>query len=520
MPDGSLSILWRETRNTESLVEAWAAIQAGTAWSGEIVCNSKDNSSYTADASITPIVNDDGTVEYMVGIARNVAERKFYESRLDYQANHDALTELPNRLFFSKKLAAVLSERGRDKGECAVFFIDIDRFKLVNDTMGHDAGDSLLVEVAARLGSCLRQGDVLARMGGDEFAVLVSDLKSPGDARQLADRMLETISQPFSIGHSRMVASSSIGISIYPHNATDVDELLRTADAAMYKAKESVSHCEFYSVELSHANFARVTIERDLRRAIAGNELRVDYQPIIDVDTERLVGAEALIRWRLTGNGMVPPAIFVPVAEETGLILEIGEAVLESACNAARNWIDIGLGEMEISVNVSPFQLRSWNFVPQVLRTLQASGLPAHLLKLEITETALAKNDYGEVNSLTKLRDAGVQICIDDFGIGYSTLSRLKDFPIAHVKVDGSFIRDIECNEKNRAMAGSIITLAHNLGMGVTAEWIENEEQMEIIRSLKCDLAQGHLMSPALPAEAFEEFARSWLRESADKKAA
>ncbi len=432
-------------------------------------------------------------------------------AEMDYQARHDTLTGLSNRLYFSEELASVIDDHKTNGKQCAVLFIDLDKFKMVNDTMGHNAGDILLVQTAARLGSCLRSGDILARMGGDEFNVLLKNIKSINDAAVVAQRMLNEVSKPYEISGSKLVIGASIGVSIYPDNALDADGLLRYADTAMYKAKElGRNNCQFFSDEISQESHARVEMERDLRLALENNELQVYYQPIIDVNTMNIVGAEALLRWDHPDKGMVSPGLFIPVAEETGMIVQMGKMVLETACKQCKAWQDSGYDDFEISVNVSPAQLSEIEIINVVHGALSDVGLHPSCLKLEVTETVLAKNDNDEVDILSILRSLGLVICLDDFGIGYSSLSRLNNLPIGHMKIDGYFIRNIVHKQKDRAMTESIIVMAHNLGIRVTAEWIEDEAQMATIRSLGCDYAQGYLVSPALSADAFEVFLSEW----------
>lgn len=505
-----LSSVWSQTPAGIPLEEVWDSKGSGCAWSGEMLCKSHDDSTYTADVSITPLLNGDGRAVHWIAIARNITERKVYEGLLDYQAHHDALTDLPNRVRFTQELADTLLER-QGQQQCAVLFVDLDRFKLVNDTMGHHAGDCVLVEVALRLGSCLRGGDVLARIGGDEFIAVLKNIKSTKDAGSVADRMLQQMSEPFEIRGSKLVIGASIGISIFPDNATEVETLISRADAAMYRAKElGRNNRQFYSEELNETNQARVEMERDLRLAVERREIKVFYQPIVEAKTMRLAGAEALLRWDHPEKGIISPGLFIPVAEETGLIVEIGRNVLESACRQTRLWRDQGYGDLGVSVNVSAVQLRSSAFAKEVLQILSQTDLPPEHLSLEITENMLERNDYGEVETLGELNAAGVKICLDDFGLGYSSLGRLKDLPIAGMKVDGSFIKDIARNHKDRAVTESIMSMAHSLGVSVSAEWIENEEQMATIRLLECDYAQGYFISPALTAVAFEEFVRGW----------
>ena len=510
-----MSVLWPQ----RSEQDAWAAIASRLAWSGRMPCRAGDGSSYTADVTITSLADEDGRSEHLIVTARNIREREEYERLLEHQANHDALTGLPNRLLFEEELASVLSHHGRQHQQCAVLFIDLDRFNLVNDTAGHQAGDAALVETTSRLRSCLREGDVLGKMGGDEFVILVSNVQSAEDAATVADHVLEQVSIPFYIGGSRLVLGASIGVSIYPDNATDAEEMLRSAGAAMYRAKElGRNNCQFCSDELCRANLARADVERDLVLALERNEIEIYYQPIAEVRTMRIAGAEALLRWNHPEKGMISPSLFVPVAEETGMILQMGRIALETACKQCKSWQEIGYPDFEISVNVSPTQLSDVGFISEVDGAISQAGLAPHCLKLEVTETVLAEDDNAAADILRFLKSLGVRICIDDFGIGHSSLGRLRNLPIAHLKLDGAFIRNIDQNPKDRAVTESIVVMAHNLGMQVTAEWVEDEEQLAVIKSLDCDYAQGYLISPGLPAEAFGEFLQEWTfaRRAAD----
>ncbi len=432
-------------------------------------------------------------------------------AEMEHQARHDMLTGLPNRLLFSEELDRVISSHSADARQCAVLFLDLDKFKMVNDTMGHKAGDALLVQTAARLSSCLRENDILARMGGDEFTVLLKDIKSIDDPAVVAQRLLRQVSKPYEISGNKLVIGVSIGGSIFPDNATDAVGLLKTADAAMYKAKElGRNNCQFFSDEISQESNAKVEIENDLRLALDRGELKVYYQPIIDVKSMKIAGAEALLRWDHPEKGMISPGLFIPVAEETGLIIEIGRMVIQAAFTQCKSWQDMGYPNFEMSVNVSPAQLGEIDIISEIDGALVDAGLNPSCVKLEVTETVLAKNDNDEVDILSILRSLGMVVCLDDFGIGYSSLSRLNSLPIGHMKIDGYFIKNIAHNRKDRAMTESIIVMAHNLGIKVTAEWIEDEEQMEAIRSLDCDYAQGYLVSPAMSPEKFGDFLRNW----------
>lgn len=446
----------------------------------------------------------------VAALAREQIEEDAVE--LNHQATHDALTGLPNRKYFGQHLGDLVIGSATGKSHSlAVLFLDLDRFKLINDTLGHKVGDLLLVEVSKRLLTCLRSEDVLARMGGDEFTVVLPNCRSRATAEAVAARMIDSISQPFIIQGHKFVIGVSIGLARCPADAADPVTLIKYADAAMYKAKElGRNNCQIFSDEISRQNQARAEMERDLRLAVERDELKVYYQPIVDVKTMRLMGAEALLRWDHPQKGMISPGLFMPLAEETGLILQVGKTVLETACRQCKSWHGAGHTELEISVNVSPVQLCDITFVSEVDNALSKAGLAPHFLRLEVIETALARNDNDELAVLGILRALGTSICIDDFGIGYSSLSRLNEFPIDHLKIDGHFIRNIQHSHKDKAMAESIIVMAHNLGIRVTAEWVEDERQMAIVESMDCDCAQGYLISPGLSSEAFEEFIYEW----------
>lgn len=457
--------------------------------------------------SCTPIRHEDERLTGAVLVFRDVTERKRSQEKLDYQAHHDALTGLPNRLMFREELESLVAEGPMIDDPCAVLFVDLDKFKLVNDTMGHEAGDILLIETAARLGSCVRGNDMLARMGGDEFTIILRNVRNPEAVGMVAQRMLEQISVPFEVYGCKLVVGASIGISLYPQDAPDADSLLKNADAAMYRAKElGRNNFQFYTEELNRANQSRVEIESDLRQAMENGELEVYYQPIVNADNMKLVGAEALIRWNHPRKGMISPSVFIPVAEETGLIVKIGRMALETACKQAKRWERMGWPKVSISVNVSPCQLHDVEFTAEVQQILSQTGLTPTKLNLEITETMIGNSDCNHLDILRSLKELGIETSLDDFGTGYSSLSRLKDFPITHVKVDGSFVRDIVSSFSDRAMTESIIKMAHSLGMKVTAEWVESKEQLDIVRSMDCDHIQGFLVCPPLSANDFLEY--------------
>ena len=439
--------------------------------------------------------------------ARGDAEEK--ARVLDHASTHDSLTGLPNRQYLEARVQEHCEQAAAGKSvSFTVMFLDLDQFKLINDTLGHNAGDLVLVEVAARLRSCLRAEDILARMGGDEFTVIPHRRQSRSPVESVAVRILGSISRPYEIKGRRLVIGASIGLAMYPADGTDATTLLRHADAAMYKAKQAGRGTfRWYAGGTDTDDLVRLDLEGNLQSALDENQLRVYYQPIISLRDGSLRGAEALLRWEHPQRGMISPSVFIPVAEETGLITPIGDYVLRTACAQAKAWIDEGMPLSVIGVNVSIVQMRDDTWLDGVKAALSDTGLDAERLSLELTETAFTSDPHSLASLLRKIRGLGVGVAIDDFGMGHSSLSRLKDLPVSHLKIDGSFVRDAEDNDSGKAMLASIIEMAHNLGMEAIAEWVETKAQVESLRSSGCDFAQGYFFSPPLPADRFRAFA-------------
>jgi diguanylate cyclase (GGDEF)-like protein/PAS domain S-box-containing protein len=428
---------------------------------------------------------------------------------LDHASTHDSLTGLPNRQYFTAGVQEHCEQAASGKSASfTVMFLDLDQFKLVNDTLGHDAGDMLLPEVAARLRSCVRSEDMLARMGGDEFTVILRGRRSRSAIESVTARILDSISRPYEIKGHRLVIGASIGLAMCPADGTDVTTLLRRADAAMYNAKQAGRGTfRWYAGVTDADDLMRLDLEQHLRSALLENELRVYYQPIISLRDGSLHGAEALLRWEHPQGRMVSPSVFIPIAEETGLIISIGDYVLRTACAQAKAWVDEGMPLFVIGVNVSVAQTHDDTWLDRVKAALSDTGLDAERLSLELTETAFSPDPAPLVPLLRKIRELGVGISIDDFGMGYSSLSRVKDLPISHLKIDGVFVRGIEDGGNEKALLASIIEMAHDLGITAIAEWVETQGQMDVLRSSGCDLAQGYFFSPPLPADQFRSFA-------------
>lgn len=434
---------------------------------------------------------------------------KDVQQRLHHMATHDTLTDLPNRAFLAEKLARSIDRARRDHHQVAVLFLDLDRFKNVNDALGHEAGDSLLKMVAVRLASCVRGDDTLARLGGDEFVVLVEKFESTAYLETIAERILGAISDPFRIDGNEYYLGVSIGIGIYPHDGENGMALLKSADSAMYFAKESGrNHYQFFSEELSIRGQRRYFIEKNLRHALARNEFEIHYQAKVELKSGNIVGAEALLRWRNPDAGLVPASEFIPIAEETGLIVPIGQWVLEQACRQAVKWRAERMSGLRMAVNLSPRQFQDENLVAAVTDILERTEMPAHALELEITEGLLMGDTEKLMLVFDALTDLGVRFSLDDFGTGYSSLSYLQRFPIGNLKIDQSFISGIPHNRDSVALTQAIIAMAKALHMSVTAEGVEQKSQMEFLTRAGCHEMQGFYFSKPVCADEFEALIR------------
>lgn len=459
---------------------------------------------FTAKAVVIELVGKEQTLLSF----SDITKRKKDEQALDYQAKHDSLTGLANRRFFTETLADLTSRKAkRSEDNLALLFIDLDRFKHINDTLGHKVGDLLLIEVSKRLNDCLRDYDFLARMGGDEFTAILGAISDTVEVEKVANRMLEALIVPFDIQNHRFSIGASIGITLFPDDALDGETLIKNADSAMYAAKEAGrNRVHWFTRRGSSDTSRREDTERELRNALDNGELAVFYQPIVNLATQRIERAEALLRWNHPERGMVSPGLFIPVAEETGLIHPIGDFVLNEACRASIRWSELGFRDMDVAVNISSSQFQSADLIERIAETIQSTGMQESKLLFEMTESTLAESEDREADVLFHLRDMGIRISIDDFGIGFSSLARLKRFPFIHLKVDGSFVREITSCREDRALTKLIVDMAHTIGVTVTAEWVENEGQLAVIKEIGCDFAQGYLISPPLPADKFEDY--------------
>lgn len=490
----------------ETVAEIDQALSGQDIWAGERSVTRKDGVDFPAGLRVSRVTDQQsGATTHYIWILLDITERRQAEERMRHIAQTDALTGLPNRMALMLRLAQMLPEARRYERQLAIMFIDLDRFKIINDTLGHQVGDDLLREVACRLSAVVRESDFIARLGGDEFVVVLPHLATPADAAIVAGKIIASLGRPIMAEGHELHTSPSIGISLFPNDGPDGDTILKNADTAMYHAKSAGRNTyQFFAADMNQSTALRLDIERKLRHAIDRNELALCFQPQFLAGENRPCGVEALLRWHHPTDGMIPPDQFIPVAEETGIIVDIGEWVLLEACKTLQHWLECGLPPMRMAVNVSARQLRRRDFCETVAGILACTGVSPECLELEITESAVMEDPEEATDILQRLGRMGVSLAVDDFGTGYSSLAYLKRFPIDYLKIDRSFVRDIETDLNDRAIAFGTIALAHSLGLKVIAEGVETEDQLELLRANGCDEVQGYLFSkPLTPAAAF-----------------
>jgi len=509
-------VLWQNPRILKSgehgpdfYAAMWQSITKQGHWQGEIWSRRKNGEIYPEWLSISTVTDVRGAITHYIGWLADISERKSADERIRYLAQYDALTGLPNRALFQDRLLQAMANAQRDGEKFAVLFLDLDRFKTINDSLGHPIGDRLLQQAAARLTASVRPIDTVSRQGGDEFVIILLQIKNAADPALLAQKILTSISQPYDIDDLELHVTPSIGIAIYPEDGRDTESLIKNADAAMYHAKENGrNNYQYFTENLNARAFERLSLENSLRRALERREFLLHYQPLVNLGSGAIIGAEALIRWQHPDFGLVPPDKFIPVAEDCGLIVPIGEWVIQEACRQNKAWQDAGLAPIPVAVNISALQFRQKNLEEVIQRILTESGLAAGHLEIELTESVIMKGAESTVETLLRFKKMGLRLSVDDFGTGYSSLSYLKRFPIDKLKIDRSFVRDVSIDPDDAAIASAIIAMAHRLRLRVIAEGVESQDQLDFLRQEGCDEAQGYHYSKPLPADGMERLLR------------
>jgi diguanylate cyclase (GGDEF)-like protein/PAS domain S-box-containing protein len=488
--------------------EMLATLQSCGIWRGELSGQRKDGSRFPTLTNIAAVRDGDGIVSHYIVVRSDLSSIHDAQKELYRLAHHDALTGLPNRLHAMDRLASALEWAARHNSKVAVLFIDIDHFKHVNDTLGHGTGDELLQTVAARLRSCLRSEDTVARLGGDEFMVVLQEVRRVEEVAVAAEKILNTLGSRIELAGMALSISASIGVSIFPDDGSYGADLIRAADTAMYSAKErGRRRFVFYTPAMTEAAVRYMELNQDLRRGLAAGELRLHYQPQVNLQTHEIIGAEALIRWEHPSKGLLGAADVIPIAEESGIIVDIGDWVIREACRQARVWLDAGLPSLRIAVNASIRQIYQNRLIDTVRDALAQNGLPSSALEVEITESTLQSEDAC-LSTLQQLHELGVTLAIDDFGTGYSCLNSLKSLPIQRLKIDRTFVRDISENVDDAAIAETIVSMAHRLRLIVVAEGVETKEQELLLRQCGCDEVQGYFYAKPMAADNFSEYLR------------
>ncbi|WP_207062171.1 EAL domain-containing protein [Motiliproteus sp. SC1-56] len=514
---GQSTRLCKSGRHEETFYAAmWQQIISKGHWSGEIWNRRKSGEVFPCWLSINRIRQADGDTSHYIAVFSDISQIKQAEKELTQLAYYDPLTALPNRALFRDRLAQEIAATRRQQGRFALFFIDLDRFKDINDSLGHNLGDQLLHEMACRLARLVRETDTAARLGGDEFTLIMAEVNRLESVTQMAERLLSTLGHPVSLAGQEVQVGASIGIALFPEDGDNSESLIQHADMAMYQAKsQGRNNFQFYTHSLQEQVLQRMALERELRLAIQEQQFCLYYQPQLDLNSGQVVGAEALVRWIHPHRGLVSPLDFIPLAEESGLIIPLGQWILEEACRQMRQWHTDGLEHLLVAVNLSARQFSSPELLDQVLQALQDSGLPPQSLELELTESMLVEDSKGAAATLNQLRELGVQLSIDDFGTGYSSLAYLKRFQLDHLKIDQGFVRDLTVDSEDAAIVKAIILMSRGLGLNVIAEGIETTRQKDFLVAQGCPRGQGYLFSAPLPADEFIGWLKRWQSDGA-----
>ncbi|WP_051620585.1 putative bifunctional diguanylate cyclase/phosphodiesterase [Paenibacillus sp. UNC451MF] len=486
--------------------DMWASIHETGSWQGEIWNRRKNGEIYLEWITIHTIKDRHNKITHYIGIFSDITERKQYEDKLTYLAHYDVLTGLPNRVLFLERLQQAIEQAQISDQTVALLFMDLDHFKIINDTLGHMIGDQLLQHIAIRLRECVGSDDTIARLGGDEFTVIIPYRHSLEPVISKLETICQQLTIPFKCKDQELFVTVSIGVSLYPSDGEDTETLIKHADIAMYHAKKQKNHYQLYTTNMNDTFLRRIHLENGLRKALDREQLTIVYQPQMNLSTGRVYGLEALLRWEHSELGVISPAEFIPIAEESGLIVEIGEWVLRSVCLLNKKWQSKGYSPVKMAVNLSARQFLQHNLVQSVASILEDTGLDPHYLILEITETVSIHQIESIVSILSQFKQLGVEVAIDDFGKGYSSLSYLKQYPVHILKIDKCFVDGIDADDSpNRAIIKAIIDLAHSLNLRVIAEGVETQDQLGLLKELQCNYIQGYWLSKPLPPEIVEK---------------
>ncbi|QZY53793.1 putative bifunctional diguanylate cyclase/phosphodiesterase [Crassaminicella profunda] len=499
-------ILRSERHDKKFYKGMWKSLIEMGNWKGHIWNRRKNGETYLEWMNISAIKDDDGKTLQYVSVFHDLTENVLQEEHIKYQAYHDALTELPNRELAKDRLNLALTHAHKNNQIVGVIFLDIDRFKRINDTLGHPIGDMLLQGAAKRLREYMDEGDTVGRLGGDEFIILLEDIKSVQNIIKVVHKIFHAFEKPFLLKNDEIYVTASIGISIYPSDGENMESLMKNAEVAMYRAKEKGKNTyQLYTPKMSERAYEQLAIENDMYKALEKDEFILYYQPQVQTTTGEIIGAEALIRWKHPKLGLISPAKFIPLAEETGFIVPLGEWVLRKACEQNRIWQKKGLKNIQVAVNLSPLQFKQKDLIEKITKIIQETGIRPEDLELEITESNAMLDPDFTIKTLKALNNMGIQLAIDDFGTGYSSLAYFKSFPIHKIKIDQSFIRDINEDESNRAIVLAIIGIAKSLGLKSIAEGVETKEQLKALKKHGCQQIQGYFFSPPVRPEEFEK---------------
>ena len=503
--------LFDQGKNPQAIYdELWSTINEGKQWQGELLNRRKNGTSYWVFAKVSPVHNDEGKISHVLAIEEDITQRKNQENRIKHQANYDNLTELPNRFLAMDRMSQAINNAIRHDHSVVLMFIDLDDFKRINDSLGNEIGDQLISLAASRVTETVRQTDTVARYGGDEFLVILNHLDSPTDAPRVAEKVLSSLGSSFFIEGHELNITASIGMAIFPEDGQDPYELLRNADAAMFAAKdEGGNRYEFHSADVNEAAIERMKVEKKLRLALVNNELSLHYQPLVDLESGRIINAEVLLRWNNPELGLIPPEVFLPLAEATGLIVPIGEWVIKNSCSQLKQWQQSGVEQLSLMINISPRQFADINLVRSIVESLESLELSGNCLELEITETLLLRNQDETRATLNKLRKKGIRIALDNFGSGHASLNHLKHFPLDTLKIDRSSVGALNLESEKALMEGTL-TAAKGLGLKTVGEGVETSEQYDYLKHQGIDEVQGFLFTPALPADKFLTFYHSF----------